>query len=62
MIGARRQELRSPMVPHAVQVQAKVTPGGGKLDAIKEETMRSQQRSRDNRDQTTRPAVRKNSI
>ncbi len=36
MIGARRQELRSPLVPHVVQVQAKMNTGG-RLDAIREE-------------------------
>ena len=37
MIGARRQELRSPLVPHVVQVQAKHGAAGNKLDAITEE-------------------------
>ena len=61
--GARRQELRSPLVPHVVQAQAK---GGGKLDAIREEASASRTRERAHHgasgpDPSTR-VVRKNSI
>ena len=58
MIGARRQELRSPLVPHVVQVQTKNNPGG-KLDAIKEENSGKDSGRRSN---STSAPRRKNSI